>query len=125
MWATSVMDEFGVQMTPTKSPSQIRPKDAAQAVTDFLAEVRRHDEAATKGPWVSPSKEGFTPVDHEGCDVWPWWEEADMNFACAARTDLPRAARALEYTLGIVEAQLGPGVVLQTKKQIARILEEE
>ena len=66
-----------------------------------LAEIRARAEAATPPPWLTPTEAGdpydVMVIDHEGCPVWPWTEEADMLFAYKAREDIP-------YLLSIVEA---------------------
>lgn len=59
-----------------------------------LAEIEARANAASPGPWLTPRQAGdpyrVEVMDHEGCEVWPWYEEADMVFAYAARTDVPR-----------------------------------
>ena len=74
-------------------------------------------EAATPGPWPMPEElaikangkpdyyDDRRPVDHEGCDVWPWERREDMAFAYRARTDLPTA---LAHLQRMVEALPDP-----------------
>lgn len=50
-----------------------------------LAEIEARAAAATPGDWMD-----VRPLDHEGCDVWPWEEVEDMEFAYHARTDIPK-----------------------------------
>lgn len=47
--------------------------------------IRKRCEAASPPPW----NDLLPPLDHEGCDVWPWYDAADMEFAYHARTDVP------------------------------------
>jgi len=62
-----------------------------------LDEIERRANAATPGPWTAPTERERGPgydgracvVDHEGCAVWPWHRREDMEFAYAARTDVP------------------------------------
>ncbi len=62
-----------------------------------LDEIERRANAATPGPWTAPTARELGPgcddrscvVDHEGCAVWPWHRREDMEFAYAARTDVP------------------------------------
>jgi hypothetical protein len=79
---------------------------------DELAAIQARADAAEAGPWLAPEDadmimsgqpgddrnynltepgdpRGYTPLDHEGCTVWPWNHEADMRFAYAARADVP------------------------------------
>jgi len=47
------------------------------------------DTPWTPGPWPTPEEAGDPydsriPVDHEGCEVWPWKREEDMRLAYAA-----------------------------------------
>jgi hypothetical protein len=55
--------------------------------------IRARAEKATPGPWATPREIGdpyeVIVIDHEGCDVWPWYQEDDMIFAYKARTDIP------------------------------------
>ena len=73
---------------------------------------RKRLEAATPGPWRNEKKPGEwsyyddrAPVDHEGCEDWPWHRKEDMDFAYAARDDIPAllavadAATALVYSV--------------------------
>ncbi len=55
-------------------------------------EIRRRCEAATEGPWSRDNP----PLDHEGCQVWPWDRAVDMEFAYAAREDMPRLLAHIE-----------------------------
>lgn len=62
-----------------------------------IDEIERRANAATPGPWMPPTQRERGPgcddhacvVDHEGCAVWPWHRREDMEFAYAARTDVP------------------------------------
>ena len=70
-----------------------------------LREIEARANAATMGPWRTPIDVGDPyrapaivrdfrdyerPVlDHEGCRVWPWAREEDMEFAYHARQDVP------------------------------------
>lgn len=59
-----------------------------------LAEIEARANAATPGPWPTPAEAGDPyderiPVDHEGCQVWPWGSSDDMEFAYKARADVP------------------------------------
>jgi hypothetical protein len=62
-----------------------------------LDEIERRANAATPGPWMPPTERERGPgcddracvVDHEGCAVWPWHRREDMEFAYAARVDVP------------------------------------
>lgn len=60
-----------------------------------LAAIEARANAATLGPWDN----GYVPIDHEGQAVWPWYEKADMDFAYAARTDVPALCAALRAAL--------------------------
>ena len=64
------------------------------------AEIRARLGAASPGPWLTPAEAGdpykVTILDHEGCKVWPWSREADMEFAYKAREDIP-------YLLAIID----------------------
>jgi hypothetical protein len=58
-----------------------------------LREIEARASAATPGPWLTPDEVGdpykVRILDHEGCNVWPWHDEADMIFAYRARVDVP------------------------------------
>ena len=63
-----------------------------------LAAIKERYEKAKPEPWLTPKEDAESepdgrfdrvPVDHEGCDVWPWDTEEDMVFAYKARTDIP------------------------------------
>jgi hypothetical protein len=62
-----------------------------------LDAIERRANAASDGPWTPPTERERGPgcddracvVDHEGCAVWPWHRREDMQFAYAARTDVP------------------------------------
>lgn len=62
-----------------------------------LDEIERRANAATPAPWTPPTERERGPgcddracvVDHEGCAVWPWHRREDMEFAYAARVDVP------------------------------------
>ena len=62
-----------------------------------LDAIEARANAATPGPWMQPTERERGPgcddhacvVDHEGCAVWPWRRREDMEFAYAARTDVP------------------------------------
>ncbi len=68
---------------------------------DEIAAIEARADAAEPGPWplpeerVAPSRGGSKnyderlPLDHEGCDEWPWNTEANMIFAYRARDDVP------------------------------------
>lgn len=59
-----------------------------------LDEIVAREAAASPGPWTKTEEyDPRSPLDHEGCDVWPWTEKADMEFAYAARTDVPLLLR--------------------------------
>jgi hypothetical protein len=65
-------------------------------VTDEeLAAIRARADAASPGPWPMPEECGGDmddrrrPLDHEGCEVWPWHTREDMEFAYRARQDVP------------------------------------
>ena len=51
-----------------------------------IESIRARVEAATPGPWTEDDQ---APLDHEGCEVWPWGSKADMDFAYEARADVP------------------------------------
>ena len=57
-------------------------------------------DAATPGPWLTPKEAGgpykVKILDHEGCQVWPWVEEADMVFAYASREAVPALIKHIE-----------------------------
>jgi hypothetical protein len=71
---------------------------------DELARIEARANAATPGPWPlpeerrspgiyqgqSPNYDERLPLDHEGCDEWPWNTEENMIFAYKAREDVPR-----------------------------------
>jgi hypothetical protein len=44
-----------------------------------------NDAKSVSAPWRTPSESGDDaeagPLDHEGCAVWPWYSEADMQLA--------------------------------------------
>lgn len=86
-----------------------------------LEAIRQRAEAASPGPWLTldeilanpakpgdpwyttmggskyaPTYDGRRPVDHEGCDVWPWGCREDMVFAYKARDDVP-------YLLAVID----------------------
>jgi hypothetical protein len=62
---------------------------------DDLAEIEARANAAQPPPWPLPggrdsNYDARLPLDHEGCDVWPWGTEENMIFAYKAREDVPR-----------------------------------
>lgn len=72
-------------MSPENQPALLSP--------ERVAEIAAREQAATPGDWTE-----IQVLDHEGCQVWPWEREEDMNFAYHARQDIPalltdRAAR--------------------------------
>ena len=82
-----------------------------------LDEIEARANAATPGPWLPPVPRERGPgcddracvVDHEGCAVWPWHRREDMEFAYAARTDVPALiarVRELEEQLLTAEERL-------------------
>lgn len=68
---------------------------------DELDAIEARANAAQPGPWplpgerMSPGGSGGPnyderlPLDHEGCDVWPWHTDENMAFAYRARDDVP------------------------------------
>ena len=50
-----------------------------------LDDLRKLREGTTPGPWLTPAEAGdpyeVKVVDHEGCQVWPWFREEDMWLA--------------------------------------------
>ncbi len=67
-----------------------------------LDAIEARAKNATPGPWPMPEDcvgdgrasgniyyDPRRPVDHEGCDVWPWERREDMEFAYKAREDIP------------------------------------
>lgn len=100
--------------------------------------IRAREQAATKGPWLTPKegggltpKEGRgpyaapNPVDHEGCDVWPWDSEENMVFAYKARTDIPlllAVERAARMAQELFRAQKGHyNLLLEPAEIIAQL----
>jgi hypothetical protein len=80
-----------------------------------LAAIEARAEAATPGPWLTPEEanvlppvSGITPVDHEGCFVWPWGDDdevrgrKDMVFAYAAREDVPKLIAEIRRLKGLL-----------------------
>lgn len=66
-----------------------------------LEPIKKRLEAASEPPWLTPEQAGDpyhddVPIDHEGCDVWPWHNESDMILAYAARTDIPALIAEIE-----------------------------
>ncbi len=65
-------------------------------ITDTeLDEMEKEVKCTTKGPWLTPREAGDpydkrVPLDHEGCNIWPWAEEEDMVFAYNSRINVPR-----------------------------------
>ena len=59
---------------------------------ELIAEAREMCAKATPGPWNTDNP----PVDHEGCEIWPWHYKDDMEFAYYARTAVPKLLDALE-----------------------------
>lgn len=62
---------------------------------DELGDIIERMNAASPGPWPTPDEAGDPydkriPVDHEGCEKWPWLHDDDMIFAYKARTDVPK-----------------------------------
>lgn len=84
--------------------------------TDELDEWERLLEGVTPGPWLTPAEAGRRHehrltwdeeqsliLDHEGCEVWPWREEADMTFAYKAREIVPRLIEEVKRLRGIID----------------------
>lgn len=72
---------------------------------DELAEIEARANAAEPPPWPlpgerrsppdgplsgNPNYDDRLPLDHEGCEEWPWNTEENMIFAYKAREDVPR-----------------------------------
>jgi hypothetical protein len=81
-----------------------------------LDAIERRANAATPGPWFPPVTRERGPgcddracvVDHEGCAVWPWHRREDMEFAYAARTDVPALiARVRELEAALKDIAVG------------------
>lgn len=78
-----------------------------------LEPIKARLAAASEGPWLTPEQaahgyaepepDGQTPVDHEGCRVWPWRHESDMDFAYAARVDVPALVAEVEHLRAVQE----------------------
>lgn len=68
---------------------------------DELDAIRQRVAAASPGPWLTPAEAGdpyeVNVIDHEGCDTWPWNQEADMEFAYKAREDVPRLLATIDH----------------------------
>jgi len=67
-----------------------------------LEEIRNRVVTTTAGPWAREI--AYCPVDHEGCAVWPWHSVFDMNFAYAARADIPWLLEYIEELEADIEA---------------------
>jgi hypothetical protein len=72
--------------------------------------MEAEDAAASPGPWLTPQERGspyadeeHCPVDHEGCDTWPWRRAEDMVFAYAARTDRPALVKMVRSMAKILD----------------------
>lgn len=74
-------------------------------MTDKHADIRESLTKITLGKW-----EG-TVIDHEGCNVWPWYREEDMDFAYNA----PEYVRRL---LDEVDRLSNPLIVSSTTRRL-------
>jgi hypothetical protein len=85
-----------------------------------LDDIKARAEAATPGPWEAgtwygtehkdqPAPGVYWPVDHESCDVWPWHNKADMDFAYNARQDIPALLAVAEAAAAFVHGTYPDG----------------
>lgn len=84
---------------------------------EILDELERLEKAATSGPWLTPEQAGDpydarVPLDHEGCDVWPWSLQADMELAYSLRNAAPHliaVARAASHYVTVMDNAMAAG----------------
>ncbi len=90
-----------------------------------LAAIKARYEAATPPPWLPPTPKVKPPghddshcvVDHENCAVWPWYKLADMQFAYAARADVPALVAEIERLQQALDLSLGKAVAYDLDQQ--------
>lgn len=56
-------------------------------MTADIKAIKERLEKITPGKWGIIDGEG-TVIDHEGCEVWPWYRKEDMDFAYNAPQDI-------------------------------------
>lgn len=85
----------------------------------WIEERERRHLAAQPAPWPMPDDraetlvedaltrtaraDGRLPLDHEGCDVWPWHGEENMALAYLNRNEEERVLAILKAAAALVE----------------------